>query len=94
MLFLTGAFDMVSVVIRHTLVQVMTPDDLRGRVSAVNGLFINLSNQLGEFESGLVAHLTTATFAVVSGGAGALLVVALTAWLCPALRRYGKLAAR
>jgi len=55
MLFLLGALDMISVVIRHTLVQLLTPDSMRGRVSAVNGMFIGVSNELGEFESGMVA---------------------------------------
>jgi MFS family permease len=95
-----GAADMISVVIRNTLVQMQTPDAMRGRVSAVNGLFITASNELGEFESGLVAHLfrreTDPTFgpqvAVISGGVGTILVVALVAWLCPALRHYGEIA--
>jgi len=95
-----GAADMISVVIRNTLVQMQTPDAMRGRVSAVNGLFITASNELGEFESGLVAHLfrreTDPTFgpqvAVISGGVGTILVVALVAWLCPALRHYGAIA--
>jgi hypothetical protein len=97
-LLVLGAADMISVVVRHTLVQMQTPDAMRGRVSAVNGLFITASNELGEFESGLVAHLfrreTDPTFgpmvAVVSGGIGTIFVVALVAWLCPALRRYGE----
>jgi MFS family permease len=92
MLFLTGAFDMVSVVVRHTLVQVATPDELRGRVSAVNGVFIGLSNELGGFESGLVAHLLTPTLSVVLGGGGAIVVAAAALALWPELRRYGRLA--
>jgi MFS family permease len=91
MLFCTGALDNISVVVRHTLVQVLTPNELRGRVSAVNGLFIGASNELGGFESGLVAELFTPTISVVSGGVGTLGVVALTAWFCPPLRQYGKL---
>lgn len=90
-LFLTGAFDNISVVIRHTLVQVLTPDAMRGRVSAVNGLFIGASNELGGFESGLVAQFFGSTFSVVSGGIGTLLVVASTALAWPQLRRYGRL---
>ncbi|HEV7224505.1 MAG TPA: MFS transporter [Pirellulales bacterium] len=92
MLFLTGAFDTVSVVIRHTLVQLLTPDEMRGRVSAINGMFIGASNELGRFESGLVAKLFgSAAFSVVSGGIGTLLVVAAVATLWPQLGRYGRL---
>jgi MFS family permease len=99
MLFVTGAFDMVSVVIRHTLIQLWTPDAMRGRVSAINGMFIGISNELGEFESGTVAHLFERpgsmafgpTVSVVSGGIGTILVVLLAAGLCPELRRHGRL---
>lgn len=91
MLFLTGAFDNISVVVRHTLVQVLTPDAMRGRVSAVNGMFIYASNELGGFESGVVAHLTSPQFAVVSGGCGTLFVVLLVALLAPGLRAFGRL---
>lgn len=91
MLFLTGAFDIVSVIIRHTLVQLLTPDEMRGRVSAINSVFIGASNELGSFESGLVAEVFTPVVSVVSGGVGTLLVVAGVAWLWPELRRYGKL---
>jgi MFS family permease len=90
MLFLTGALDNISVVIRHTLVQTRTPDELRGRVSAVNSLFIGASNELGGFESGLVAHYFGAVFSVVSGGIGTILVVLLLGWRIPELRRYGR----
>lgn len=79
MLFVAGAVDNVSVVIRHTLIQLLTPDRMRGRVSAVNTVFIVVSNELGGFESGLVARLFNPVVAVVSGGIGALLVVAATA---------------
>ncbi len=92
MLFLTGAFDNISVVIRHTLVQMLTPDEMRGRVSAVNGMFINASNEIGRFESGAVAALAGTIFSVVSGGIGTLIVVAMTAFASPQLRRYGSLA--
>jgi MFS family permease len=85
---LVGAADQVSVVLRQTAVQLSTPDALRGRVSAVNMLFIHASNQLGAAESGYLAALTSATFAVVAGGIGCLLVVAWTAWRLPELRRY------
>jgi MFS family permease len=83
-----GMADQVSVVMRSTAVQLSTPDALRGRVSAVNMMFIGASNQLGAAESGFVAHLTSPTFAVVSGGIGCLFVVALVAWRLPELRRY------
>jgi MFS family permease len=91
MLLLTGALDNISVVIRHTLVQTKTPDHLRGRVSAVNSLFIGASNELGGFESGLVAHYFGPVVSVVSGGIGTILVVICTALAIPELRRYGKL---
>ncbi len=91
MLFLTGALDNISVVVRHTLAQVLTPDEMRGRVSAVNGIFISMSNEIGGFESGSVAHLTNPTFAVVSGGIGTIAVVAIVSLLSPQLRRYGAL---
>jgi MFS family permease len=83
-----GMADQVSVVIRQTLVQLSTPDALRGRVSAVNMIFIQASNQLGAAESGFLAAATSPTFAVVFGGVGALAVVAVTAWRLPELRRY------
>lgn len=91
MLLLVGMLDSVSVVVRHTLVQVLTPDQLRGRVSAINSLFIGASNELGGFESGLVAFLFGPVASVVSGGAGTLIIVAITAWCNPSLRRYGSL---
>ena len=102
MLFTCGTVDNVSVVVRHTLVQMLTPDDKRGRVSAVNNLFIGTSNELGGFESGFVAQIfgptmgnaivTGAVISVVSGGVGTLLVVLAVAWVWPQVRRYGKLA--
>ncbi|MBI3469193.1 MAG: MFS transporter [Planctomycetes bacterium] len=91
LLFLMGAFDNVSVVIRHTLVQVLTPNELRGRVSAVNGLFIGASNDLGNFESNMVAEFFGPTISVVSGGVGTLLIVVLAALVWPQLRGYGRL---
>lgn len=91
MLFLTGAFDNISVVIRHTLATILTPDEMRGRVSAVNGMFINASNELGRFESGGVAALFGPVFSVVSGGVGALVVVATVALSSPQMRRFGRL---
>lgn len=90
-LFVCGLADNVSVVIRHTLVQVLTPDDKRGRVSAVNSLFIGTSNELGGFESGLVAHYFGPVFSAISGGVGTILVVGLIAVAWPEIRRYGRL---
>jgi len=91
MLFLCGVTDYISVVVRHTLVQLLTPDGMRGRVSAINSLFIGTSNQMGEFESGIVAHYTGPIFAVVSGGVGTIAVVILAAIAWPELRKYGRL---
>ena len=93
MLFLTGLFNNISVVVRHTLQQLLTPDEMRGRVSAVTSIFISSSNELGGFESGLVARLFSPLISVVSGGIGTLCVVAVTAVASPKLRRFGSLAA-
>jgi MFS family permease len=90
-LFVLGAADMVSVVIRQTLVQAETPDGMRGRVSAVNAVFIGASNELGEFESGAVAALIGTVPSVVVGGVGTLLVAALWARWFPALRDRDRL---
>jgi MFS family permease len=90
-LFLLGASDMVSVIIRATLVQVATPDEMRGRVNAVDMLFIGVSNELGEFESGLTAQWFGTVPAVVLGGVGTLLVIAAWAWLFPELRKADQL---
>jgi len=90
-LAVAGAADSVSVVIRMTLAQLGTPNELRGRVSAVNSLFIGTSNQLGEFESGAVAGLFGPVFSVVAGGIGTLIVVALVALKWPEVRRMGRL---
>ncbi|HEY8976648.1 MAG TPA: MFS transporter [Burkholderiaceae bacterium] len=88
MLFINGAVDMVSVVVRQTLVQLDTPDEMRGRVSAVNAIFIGASNQLGEFESGATAALFGPVGAVVAGGVGTLVVVGLwMRWFPELLRR-------
>lgn len=86
-----GASDMISVVIRATLVQIATPPEMRGRVSAVNLLFIGASNELGEFESGITAQWFGAVPAVVLGGIGTLVVVALWAWRFPELRKVDSL---
>jgi MFS family permease len=91
MLALTGAFDNVSVVVRHTLVQLLTPDDMRGRVSAVNQVFIGSSNELGGFESGTTAHFFGTVWSVVLGGVGTILVVCAVAWKWPEVRRFGSL---
>lgn len=86
-LILLGACDMVSMIVRGTLIQVATPDEMRGRVSAVNMLFIGASNEVGQFESGITAQWFGTVPAVVLGGAGTLLVVALWSRLFPELRR-------
>ena len=89
MLLLTGALDNISVVVRTTLVQTLTPDAMRGRVSAVNGLFIGSSNELGGFESGVTAQLFGPVASVVGGGIGTILVVLGAAWTWPRLRQLG-----
>jgi len=91
MLACLGSCDNISVVVRSTLVQILTPDHMRGRVSALNSLFIGTSNELGAFESGLVANFLGPVFSVVSGGLGTLLIVFGMAWLSPQLRTYGRL---
>jgi len=93
-LFVLGAADMVSVVVRQTLVQGETPDAMRGRVAAVNTVFIGASNELGEFESGLLAALVGAVPAVVVGGLGTLSVALLWARLFPTLRTRDRLIER
>ncbi len=87
MLALLGGFDGISMVIRHTLVLVKTPDAMRGRVNAVEGVFIGASNELGAFESGLVATVFSPVIAVVSGGIGTILVVIFIALAWPDMRR-------
>ncbi len=91
-LALTGAFDMVSVVIRQSLVQLDTPDEMRGRVSAVNSIFIGASNQLGEFESGVTAAWFGTVASVLIGGAGTLLIVAIWMKIFPSLGAREQLA--
>lgn len=90
-LVVLGASDMVSVVIRGVLVQVQTPPAMRGRVSAVNMVFIGASNELGEFESGLTARLFGTIPSVIIGGLGTLAVVTLWSWKFPELKNFGKL---
>lgn len=91
MLGLTGALDNISVVVRHSLVQLLTPDAMRGRVSAVNNVFISASNELGAFRAGLTAEWFGAVGSVVIGGYGAIAIVLLTALLWPQVRRLGSL---
>ena len=91
MLAVAGALDNVSVVVRHTLVQLLTPDPMRGRVSAVNNVFIGSSNELGALESGLTAALWGPVVSVVVGGVGTILVVFAVAIIWPEIRRIGAL---
>ena len=92
-LFLLGASDMISVIIRATLVQLGTPDAMRGRVTAVDMIFIGASNEFGQFESGLTAQWFGTVPAVVLGGIGTLVVIAIWAWRFPELRNAGELLA-
>ncbi len=88
MLLLSGMFDAVSVVIRSTILQLVTPDAMRGRVSSVNTMFVSSSNELGDFESGVMAHWLGASRAVVVGGCITLAVVGLTFFKAPQLRKF------
>ena len=90
-LSLVGACDMISVIVRGTLVQLATPDEMRGRVNAVDMLFIGASNEFGQFESGLTAAWFGTVPAVVLGGVGTLVVIGLWAWLFPELRKADQL---
>ena len=92
-LFILGASDMVSVVIRSSMLQLATPPEMRGRVSAVNWLFVGASNEFGEFESGVTASWWGAVPAVVVGGIGSLIVTATAAIIFPKLRRANSLSA-
>ncbi len=92
-LVLVGASDMVSVIIRSTLIQLSTPDEMRGRVSAVNVIFIGASNEFGQFESGVTAHWFGTVPAVVIGGVGSMLIVGIWSWLFPELRSVNRLPA-
>jgi len=85
-LFLTGAFDAVSVFVRWTMFQIVTPDHMKGRVAAVSSIFVGSSNEIGEFESGVMAKLLTTVPSVIFGGCMTLFVVATTAWAAPKLR--------
>lgn len=86
-----GAADMVSVFVRQTVVQLGTPDEMRGRVSAVHALFVGASNELGDFRAGAMAAWLGTVPAVIAGGVGTLAVVGLWAWLFPELRRVRRL---
>jgi MFS family permease len=90
-LVMVGSTDMVSVNVRQNMVQLTTPDEMRGRVSAVNSIFVGASNELGQFESGITAQWFGVVPSVVLGGIGTLVVVAAGAWLFPALRRVDRL---
>jgi len=90
-LFLSGVFDGVSVVIRSTLLQTLTPENMKGRVSAVNNIFIGSSNEIGMFESGVAARILGVVNSVVFGGCMTLLTVIITAWKSPTLRKLQKL---
>jgi MFS family permease len=91
MLFCIGALDSVSVIIRGSIVQLVTPDEMRGRVTAVNNIFIGTSNEFGALESGLTAALFGPVISVVAGGIGTILTVFAAAWRWPEMRRIGAL---
>jgi hypothetical protein len=86
-----GGADMLSIFVRQSLIQLTTPDEMRGRVSAVSTLFVGASNELGEFESGVVARFTGPVIAALAGGVGALMVTGIWAAWFPALRRFDRL---
>lgn len=90
LLMLSGCFDGVSVIIRSTLLQTLTPDNMKGRVSAVNNIFIGSSNEIGMFESGAAARLLGVVPSVIFGGCMTLLTVGITAWKAPTLRKLQK----
>jgi MFS family permease len=92
MLAALGGLDNISVVIRHTLLLTQTPDEMRGRISSVNSIFISVSNELGSFESGFVAALFGPIFAVVSGGIGTIIVVLIITRIFPDMRKLKTLA--
>ncbi len=91
MMFLAGAFDNISVIVRHTLVQVLTPDSMRGRITSVSYIFIHSSNELGGFESGAVAALVGLVPSVILGGIGSLLVVLAVTQIWPEVARIKSL---
>jgi hypothetical protein len=87
LLAVSGGFDCISVIVRGTLLQTLTPENMKGRVSAVNNIFVGSSNEIGAFESGAVARLIGVVPSVIFGGIMTLFVVAVTAWKAPALRK-------
>lgn len=87
LLAVSGGFDCVSVILRGTLLQTLTPENMKGRVSAVNNIFVGSSNEIGAFESGAVARIMGVIPSVIFGGAMTLVVVAITAWKAPSLRK-------
>jgi hypothetical protein len=91
MLVMLGALDNISVVIRSTLLLLRTPDEMRGRIAAINSVFVGSSNQLGGFESGVAAALFGPILAVVGGGIGTILVVVAVALIWPEIRQLGGL---
>jgi hypothetical protein len=91
MLFILGGLDGISMIVRGTLVQLWTPDEMRGRVSAVNSVFIDMSNELGAFESGALAAAVGPVVSVVGGGIGTIIVVSAVALTWPELRKLGPL---
>ena len=93
-LAITGAADMISVVIRSSVLQLATPPEMRGRVSAVNSLFLGASNELGEFESGLTAQWLGAVRATVAGGIGAMMITGIWPLIFPDLRKADQLTAK
>jgi len=86
-LFLSGVMDGISVIIRHTILQIYTPDDMRGRVASVNSMFVGSSNELGAFESGVTAKLFGTVRAVIGGGIMTILIVSYTGFKIPKLRK-------
>jgi hypothetical protein len=93
-LAMLGATDMISVYVRETLIQLWTPDRVRGRVNAVNMVFVGASNELGEFRAGTMAALIGTVPAVVFGGVGAIAVAGIWAWIFPHLRKVRHLDGR
>jgi len=87
LLSISGAFDSVSVIVRGTLLHTLTPEHMKGRVSAVNNIFIGSSNEIGAFESGVTARMLGVIPSVVFGGIMTLVVVVATAWKAPELRK-------
>jgi MFS family permease len=91
LLFFTGMADTISVIVRSTMIQLGTPDEMRGRVSAVNMVFVGASNEIGQFESGITAQWLGAVPSVILGGLGTMLIVVVWSWIFPDLRRLDRL---